>query len=246
MSQSVLEIVESLLQGTVESLPVTDAALVLSDASAVAPHLLARAGRLTLPGWQAILAHEDPGLLRVPLPDSNPQGAPAWLCLYRRHPKPWSQEERFIAQLVAGSLARVIASQGQAVDWMQLIASQRILAVTEEELCRIVLDIHDGPVQKLFAALNLLDHLQHTIRPWLPPEAPAAGDLQRVTSLLESSLNEIRTFLGTFRPPEFGEMELLDVLEGLVIQHEGFTGATVHFQASENLPPVSVPVKIAL
>jgi hypothetical protein len=36
------------------------------------------------------------------------------------------------------------------------LAAKRLLAVTEEELQRIVLDIHDGPVQNLFAALSQL------------------------------------------------------------------------------------------
>jgi len=34
------------------------------------------------------------------------------------------------------------------------LAAKRLLAVTEEELQRIVLDINDGPVQNLFAALS--------------------------------------------------------------------------------------------
>ena len=40
------------------------------------------------------------------------------------------------------------------------LAARRILPVTEEELQRVVLNIHDGPVQKLFAALSQLNVLQ--------------------------------------------------------------------------------------
>jgi signal transduction histidine kinase len=36
----------------------------------------------------------------------------------------------------------------------------RLLALTEEELQRIVLDVHDGPVQYLFAALGQLTALR--------------------------------------------------------------------------------------
>ena len=36
----------------------------------------------------------------------------------------------------------------------------RFLAITEEELQRIVLDIHDGPVQQLFAAQAQVSLLQ--------------------------------------------------------------------------------------
>src|SRR5690606_7982924 len=41
---------------------------------------------------------------------------------------------------------------------------RRILPVTEEELSRIVLDIHDGPVQYLFAALSQLTLLQANLK----------------------------------------------------------------------------------
>ena len=40
------------------------------------------------------------------------------------------------------------------------LAARRSLAVTGEELQRIVLDIHDGPVQNLFAALSQLTVLR--------------------------------------------------------------------------------------
>ena len=43
---------------------------------------------------------------------------------------------------------------------LQNLAARRILAVTEEELQRIILDIHDGPVQSLFAALTQINLIQ--------------------------------------------------------------------------------------
>ncbi|MEK7312088.1 MAG: histidine kinase, partial [Chloroflexota bacterium] len=51
------------------------------------------------------------------------------------------------------------------------LAARRLLAVTEEELQRIVLDIHDGPVQNLFAALSQLSLLR--ARMAALPEVPA-------------------------------------------------------------------------
>ena len=62
---------------------------------------------------------------------------------------------------------------------------------------------------------------------------------------MESALSEIRNFLGTFRPPEFAERELLKLLEGLALQHEQFTGAVVHIETSSEIPELSLPVKIA-
>ncbi len=127
------------------------------------------------------------------------------------------------------------------------IAGRRILAVTEEELQRIILDIHDGPVQKLFAALSQVNLLQHQLERASSSDSNAlAPGLVRIALLLEDSLNEIRTFLGTFRPPEFAKRDLLSVLEGLILQHEAMTGLRVVFQVNGELPCVALPVKIAL
>lgn len=137
---------------------------------------------------------------------------------------------------------RVPDRQTSEMSMMQIPASQRILAVTEEELCRIVLDIHDGPVQKLFAAHSLLDHLQTSVQ----LETGVQREVQRAAGLLEAAMREIRVFLGAFRPPDFAERPLVEVLEDLIIQHEQLTGANVHLEAQSNLPAVSTPTKIAL
>ena len=42
-------------------------------------------------------------------------------------------------------------------------ASHRILATSERELQRIVLDMHDGPVQDIFAALSQLQVLERAL-----------------------------------------------------------------------------------
>jgi signal transduction histidine kinase len=126
------------------------------------------------------------------------------------------------------------------------LAARRILAVTEEELQRIILDIHDGPVQKLFAALSQVNVLEARARHGAVPQEQLLPLLNRISSLLETSLGEIKTSLGTFRPPEFARRSLLSVIEGLLIQHEEFTGSPVDFEAEGELPQVSLPVKIAL
>ena len=126
------------------------------------------------------------------------------------------------------------------------LAARRILAVTEEELQRIILDIHDGPVQKLFAALSQVNVLEARARHGAVPQEQLLPLLNRISSLLETSLGEIKTSLGTFRPPEFARRSLLSVIEGLLIQHEELTGSPVDFEAEPDLPKVSLPVKIAL
>jgi signal transduction histidine kinase len=134
----------------------------------------------------------------------------------------------------------------------------RILSVAEDELSRIVLDIHDGPVQYLFTALSLLTSLQNELAdsqlsqsPESPvAPAPAAAELlarlAQVGVLLESSLYEIRFFVGAFRPPEFRRRSLASIVEGLVIQHEDWTHTTVHLEISALPPDTPLAVKMAI
>ncbi len=127
------------------------------------------------------------------------------------------------------------------------LAAKRLLAVTEEELQRIVLDIHDGPVQNLFAALSQLTLLQTRMSGLQSPADDCMVSINRAISLLEISLGDIRNLLGTFRSPEFAKSGLAEIIENIVIQHESFTAGTVILDMHEPLPEtVSLPVKIAL
>jgi signal transduction histidine kinase len=124
-------------------------------------------------------------------------------------------------------------------------ASHRILSVAEEQLSRIILDIHDGPVQYLFTALSLLTGMQSRIGQE-EPDSELIPQLAQLGMLLESSLYEIKFFMGTFRPPEFQRRPLVSIIEGLVIQHEEWTGNIVHFTANAVPDEVGLPTKIAL
>ena len=127
------------------------------------------------------------------------------------------------------------------------LAARRLLAVTEEELQRIVLDIHDGPVQNLFAALSQLTLLRARISDLQPPADECVATINRTISLLETSLGDIRDLLGTFRAPEFARSELTEIIEDIVIQHESFTSSAVALEMSKSIPKsVPLPVKIAL
>ena len=127
------------------------------------------------------------------------------------------------------------------------LAARRLLAVTEEELQRIVLDIHDGPVQNLFAALSQLTLLRARISDLQPPADECVATINRAINLLEISLGDIRDLLGTFRSPEFATSGLTEIIEDIVIQHESFTSSAVTLEMSKPFPKsVSLPVKIAL
>jgi signal transduction histidine kinase len=117
--------------------------------------------------------------------------------------------------------------------------------VAEDELSRIVLDIHDGPVQYLFTALTLLTGLQKEMDDrQCDPETLAR--LAQVGMLLESSLYEIRFFLGAFRPPEFRRRSLQSIVEGLIIQHEDWAHMTIHLDTHDLPEQAPLAVKMAI
>lgn len=124
--------------------------------------------------------------------------------------------------------------------------SRRILSVVEEELNRIVLDVHDGPVQTLFAALSVMTQLEHEIQTKAPESPTLLPKVHQVTSMIEASLKEIKSFLGTFRSPEFQRHPLYLVLESLVIQHEEWTGQRVDLTIQALPVEISLSTKIAL
>ncbi|RRR74356.1 MAG: sensor histidine kinase [Candidatus Viridilinea halotolerans] len=125
-------------------------------------------------------------------------------------------------------------------------ASGRFLAIAEREVGRIILDIHDGPVQNIFAALSQLYVAQRRMAQQHDEPPEELERIRRSISLLENALNEIRTFMGTFRPPEFERRDLVSILEGLLIQHEEMTGNPVDLVLDGALPAVELPVKISL
>jgi signal transduction histidine kinase len=122
-------------------------------------------------------------------------------------------------------------------------AARSLLAAAERDLQQIILDIHDGPVQDIFGALSQVQVLRH--RPEFQ-RGESAAILGRVAASLERALGEIRNFIGAFRPPEFERRPIGAILEGLVVQHESLTGATVDFKIETDLPSVPLPLKISL
>lgn len=129
----------------------------------------------------------------------------------------------------------------------EIDASRRMMQVTEWELQRILLDIHDGPVQAMYAALSQLDLLRRSLEGLSPPpDEGIQARLERIRLLLESGLSEVRSFIGAFRPPEFRTRDLVTLLEGLVLQHEAATDTEVRLEVGGSLPDVDLPVKIAL
>lgn len=121
-----------------------------------------------------------------------------------------------------------------------------MMQVTEWELQRILLDIHDGPVQHMFAALSQLDLLRRALESGGGMSAEAEDRVGRIRQLLEGGLNEVRSFIGAFRPPEWEARGLVPLLEGLLIQHEAMTDMQVALEVRGGMADLPVAVKIGL
>jgi signal transduction histidine kinase len=128
-----------------------------------------------------------------------------------------------------------------STDNVSRAASRRILAASERELQRIVLDMHDGPVQDIFAALSQLQLLERSLS-----DGPNAERVHRAVQALERALGEIRSFIGAFRPPGFERRALGPIIDGLVVQHEALTGQAVELSLSGDVGDCALPAKIAL
>ena len=128
----------------------------------------------------------------------------------------------------------------------EIDASHRMMQVNERELQRILLDIHDGPVQHMYAALSQLDLLRRALDAAGVGDAGVRERIERIRVLLEGGLNEVRSFIGAFRPPEFEARDLVTLLEGLQLQHEAMTDSELVLDVRGALPEVPLPVKIGL
>ena len=252
MPQRLFRAYEAVLKSLLDQTQATAAVLVLADSAVETPHILAQVGRLTATGWIRLIEIRPSDVFIQPL--SSQGTTTALLAVHLAGRQEWPTTQQHLIKMAAQIIENLSRDGDRVLDWHQIIASRRILPVTEEELCRIVLDIHDGPVQKIYAAGHRLSHLQY-LTDRLVSSSPddclkqlpqCQENLQQLGWLLETALTEIRTFLGTFHPPEFKLRPLLDILEGLIIQHEQMTQATVHFEAASTIPEIDVPIKIAL
>ena len=125
-------------------------------------------------------------------------------------------------------------------------ASRRMLAITEWELQRILLDIHDGPVQHMYAALSQLELMERALDRAEPVDPEVRQRADRVRRLLEDGLTEVRSFIGAFRAPEFEHRPLRQLVDELILQHEHLTDTEIVLDADAPLPAEDLPVRIAL
>lgn len=129
-----------------------------------------------------------------------------------------------------------------AIDDDPVLATRRFLATGERDLQRLVLDIHDGPVQYLFAAIS---QLQMAVTR-LEPDSDARRRVEGGLRVLGLALAEIRDLVGAFRAPGFERRPLSDLIEGLAVQHEAITGQAIDLSIESEGIDCALPTKIAI
>lgn len=99
----------------------------------------------------------------------------------------------------------------------------QVLAMERERIAR---DLHDGALQRVYAAGLLAQTLRRQV------QGPAAEQLERLLQALESAIAELRGFLNTLHQPSEGarSVHLHHVLQTLVEETTRLTGTEIHFQ----------------
>src|SRR5215831_8944007 len=106
-----------------------------------------------------------------------------------------------------------------------LAEARRASAEASERLLRRVgADLHDGPAQLIGLALLRLD----VLRPLLAAEHAKSDELEKIRTLLQDCLREIRHLSAGMAPPHLDSLPLRKVLELVVRQHEQRTGSAVN------------------
>jgi signal transduction histidine kinase len=95
--------------------------------------------------------------------------------------------------------------------------------MSERFLHRLGADLHDGPAQLIGLALLRLDALH----PLLAVKDSNSEELEKIRTVLQDCLREVRHLSAGLAPPDLGSLPLRKVLELAVRQHEQRTGSTV-------------------
>lgn len=112
----------------------------------------------------------------------------------------------------------------------------------EEDLRRLRLDLHDGPMQLLYAALLQLELLYAS----LAGDGEAAHRAAQVRALLERASGELRGIIDRAPAPSAEAPDLLSLLREVAAQHQFATETRVRFVARERLPDPGPEGKHAL
>jgi len=130
------------------------------------------------------------------------------------------------------ALLQIILLYGIVWRGNKTIESQRAVLVdgrrasvemSERFLHRVGADLHDGPSQLVGLALLRLD----TLRPLLAGEPSKFEEFDKIRTVLQDCLREIRHLSAGLAPPHLDSLPLRKVLELAVRQHQQRTGSAV-------------------
>ena len=106
----------------------------------------------------------------------------------------------------------------------------RLLGIQDEERRRIARDLHDTTAQNLVAATMILDYLRQQVDGTV---REGAARLDEVRSLVERSVQEIRTLSYLLHPPLLEELGLTSALRWFIHGFERRSGIAIQFRARE-------------
>ncbi len=152
---------------------------------------------------------------------------------------------RLQSWIIVGGVAllQVILLYGIVSRGNETIESQRAVLVdarrasvetNERSLRRVGAELHDGPAQLVGLVLLRLDSL----RPLLAAEHAKSDEFERIRTVLQDCLREIRHLSAGLAPPHLDFLSLDKAVELAIRQHEQRTGTTV--KATIGMLPANV------
>jgi len=139
------------------------------------------------------------------------------------------RQQRALSDRVA-ELSRLL-EQNESLHGRLRLAADRTTALNEAGLRRIGSDLHDGPAQTLALALLRIDELE-------------GGDV--VSDAVSSALGDLRLIASGLRSPSFEAMDLAQVVERGVREHQQRTGQVVGLVVDGGATDAPIVVKIGL
>ena len=114
-----------------------------------------------------------------------------------------------------------------------LVMRDRATGDAQSGLRHLLLDLHDGPMQLLYAALLQLELLQAS----LGGEAEPAHRTRQLETLLQRAATELRALIDRERPPVAESQDLLSMLREVAAEHQVSTQTRVRIVAEHIRDP---------
>lgn len=124
-------------------------------------------------------------------------------------------------------------------------AAMRISTTQEGLLRRVSADLHDGPAQDLGLALLQIDTVLGHVEQ-LPSSEKQHTQLQRIQTLLQGTLQEMRGIATEFSLPQLNDLSLEETFKRVARAHERRTDCKVELDLKDLPETAAQPVKITI